>query len=195
MRKKTLFALTTVLMVVAAASVGAAEISLKLSGPGAAGENTIKAGQTVSIDIMIENDTIATGFTLGFKITSPDLESIVHVADKDNGINEAGDVKGFNGWQDESIWDLNGVFVRETDWDGKLPDTLGFGGLAVKSKYTAHKMEKKLSFDIMVPQTGTLVIDSSFFPPGGKWLFSAPERISTSTSPDWGGPYKFQVVK
>ena len=195
MRTNTLFAITTFLIVAAVASVGATGITLKLSGAGAAGEATIKAGQPVSVDIVIENDTIFTGFTMGFKITSPDLESIVHVADTGNGINETGDVKGFNGWQDESIWDLNGVFVRETNWDGKLPDTLGFGGLAVKKKYTAHKAEKKLSFDIMVPQAGTIVIDSSFFPPGGRWLFSAPARLGATLSPDWGGPYKFKVVK
>lgn len=195
MRTSTLLVITTFLLAVAVGSVAATGISLKLSGPGAAGENKIKAGKTVSIDIVIENDTIFTGFTMGFKITSPDLESIVHVADSGNGLNERGDIKGYNGWHDDSVWDLHGVFVRETDWDGKLPDTLGFGGLAVKKKYTSHKAERKLSFDIMIPQTGTIVIDSAFFPPGGKWLFSAPARIGVSTSPSWGGPYKFEVVK
>lgn len=195
MRTSTLLVITTFLLAVAVGSVAATGISLKLSGPGAAGETKIKAGKTVSIDIVIENDTVFTGFTMGFKITSPDLESIVHVADSGNGLNERGDIKGYNGWHDQSIWDLSGVFVRETDWNGKLPDTIGFGGLSVKSKYRAHKAERKLSFDIMVPEVGVLVIDSSFFPPGGKWLFSAPARIGASTSPSWGGPYKFEVVK
>lgn len=195
MRSNTLFVVTTILLVVAVGSVGATGVSLKLSGPGAAGEATIKAGQPVSVDIVIENDTIFTGFTMGFKITSPDLESIIHVADKGNGLNEAGDIKGHNGWQDKSIWDFSGVFVCEIDWDGKLPDALGFGGLAVKYKYVAHKAERKLSFDIMIPEAGILVIDSAFYPPGGKWLFSAPARIGASLSPSWGGPYKFKVVK
>ena len=195
MRTNILLPLTTCMMIVAVASVGATGISLKLSGPGAVNDSTIKAGETVSVGILIENDTIFTGFTMGFKITSPDLSSVVHVADKGNGLNEAGDIKGFNGWQDESVWDFNGVWVRETNWDGELPDTLGFGGLAVKKNYTAHKTEKKLSFDIMVHQAGTLIIDSSFYPPGGKWLFSAPARIGVSLSPNWGGPYKYNVVK
>jgi hypothetical protein len=168
---------------------------MMLSGQGAVNDTTIKAGQPVSIDVVVENDTVFTGFTMGFTLTSPDLAKIVHLADTNGGLNEAGDVKGHNGWQDQSIWDLSGVFVVETDWDGKLPDTVGFGGLSVKSKYTAHKAERKLSFDIMVPEVGVLVIDSAFYPPGGKWLFSAPARKGPSLGPEWGGPYKFNVVK
>ncbi len=187
--------LTIVVLAFGVASVSAIDISMKLSGQGAVNETTIKAGQPVSIDIIIENDTLFTGFTMGFQFTSPDLAEIVHVADTNGGLNEAGDIKGYNGWHDQSIWDLNGVFVRETDWDGKLPDMIGFGGLSVKSKYPAHKAERKLSFDVMVPEVGLLVIDSAFFPPGGKWLFSAPARIGPSVSPAWGGPYKFEVVK
>ena len=187
--------LTIVVLAFGVASVSAIDISMKLSGKGAVNETTIKAGQPVSIDVIIENDTLFTGFTMGFKLTSPDLAEIVHVADTNGGLNEAGDIKGYNGWHDQSIWDLSGVFVRETDWDGKLPDTIGFGGLSVKSRYIVHKAERKLSFDIMVPEVGVLVIDSAFFPPGGKWLFSAPARLGPSLGPEWGGPYKFNVVK
>ena len=187
--------LTIVVLTFGVASISAADISMMLSGQGAVNDTTIKAGQPVSIDVVVENDTVFTGFTMGFKLTSPDLAEIVHLADTNGGLNEAGDVKGHNGWQDQSIWDLNGVFVRETDWDGKLPETIGFGGLSVKSRYTAHKAERKLSFDIIVPQAGVLVIDSSFFPPGGKWLFSAPARIGPSLGPEWGGPYKFNVIE
>jgi len=187
--------LTIVVLTFGVASISAADITMMLSGQGAVNDTTIKAGQPVSIDVVVENDTVFTGFTMGFKLTSPDLAEIVHLADTNGGLNEAGDVKGHNGWQDQSIWDLNGVFVRETDWDGKLPETIGFGGLSVKSRYTAHKAERKLSFDIIVPQAGVLVIDSSFFPPGGKWLFSAPARIGPSLGPEWGGPYKFNVIQ
>ena len=187
--------LTIVVLTFGVASISAADITMMLSGQGAVNDTTIKAGQPVSIDVVVENDTVFTGFTMGFKLTSPDLAEIVHLADTNGGLNEAGDVKGHNGWQDQSIWDLNGVFVRETDWDGKLPETIGFGGLSVKSRYTAHKAERKLSFDIIVPQAGVLVIDSSFFPPGGKWLFSAPARIGPSLGPEWGGPYKFNVIE
>ncbi len=195
MRTSTFYVVTFFLLVMAFGSIQATSIELKLSGPGAVGDATIKAGKPVSVDIIIENDTIFTGFTMGFKIFSPDLKKIVHVADSGNGLNERGDVKGYNGWHDDSVWDLKGIFVRETDWDGNLPDTLGFGGLSVKKRYTAHKAEKKLSFEIMVPEPGTLVIDSSFYPPGGKWLYSAPARIGSTISPDWNGPYQFKVIK
>jgi hypothetical protein len=193
-RCKTL-TVALVLLVFAVASAMATGVTMKLAGKGAVNETTIKAGEPVSVEIILDNDTVFTGFTMGFKLTSPNLKEIVHVADSNGGLNEAGDIKGYNGWHDQSVWDLNGVFVRETDWDGQLPDTIGFGGLSVKQKYTAHEPERKLSFDIMVPTTGTLVIDSAFFPPGGKWLYSAPARIGPSLAPKWGGPYKFEVVK
>jgi len=195
MHRRNILTVALILLVFAAASATATSVKMALSGKGAVNETAIKAGEPVSVDIILENDTVFTGFTMGFKLTSPSLKEIIHVSDSGGGLNEAGDIKGHNGWQDQSVWDLNGVFVRETDWDGRLPDTIGFGGLSVKQKYSAHKPEKKLSFDIMVPGTGVLVIDSAFFPPGGKWLYSAPARLGPSLAPEWGGPYKFEVVK
>lgn len=195
MRRRNTLTVALVVLVFAASSAMATSVTLQLSGKGAVNETSIKAGEPVSVDIVLENDTVYTGFTMGFRISSPDITEIVHVGDSAGGLNEAGDVKGYNGWNDQSVWDLNGVFVRETDWNGILPDTIGFGGLSVKQQYRPNKAEKKLSFDIMVPTTGTLVIDSSFFPPGGKWLFSAPSRLGPSLPPDWGGPYEFEVVK
>ena len=187
----------SLVILLVAGSVAAMSVSMKISGPGAVGENTIKAGQKVSVDIYVENDTTYTGFTMGFKITSPDIKTVKHAGNGDSSLalNEAGDIKGYNGWQDQSVWDLKGIFVVEWNWDGVLPDTLGFGGLCVKQRYTKHELEKKLSFDLVVPEAGTLIIDSSFYPPGGKWLFSAPARIAPTVSPEWGGPYKYKVVK
>ena len=195
MRKMQALILAVGLGVFLVSSVMGATVMVQLSGPGAVDESTIRVGQPVSVDIFIENDTIYTGFTMGFKVTSPDIKSIEHLADSAKGINKRGNIKGHNGWQGKEVWDLGGVYVVDTAFDGVLPDTLGFGGLCVKHQYTAHESEKKLSFDMVVPTAGTLVIDSSFFPPGGKWLFSAPARYGESTAPVWKGPYKFKVIK
>lgn len=164
-------------------------IVFKLSGPGAVNDSTIKAGEKVSFDIWMSNLKPRRGLSIGFKLTSDDIKKIIHPADSGNGINKRGDVKGYNGWQDKSIFDLTGVLAAEKDWDGMLPDTLGFGALVVKNNYEPHDMMKTLSFDVIIPTPGTLHIDSTYFPPGGNWQYGLGGR------PGWGGPYTYTVIK
>ena len=175
-------------------SVLASSVSMKISGPGAVNDSTIKAGEKVSVDIYIANDSVFKGYSLGFTVKSPTIKTVVHVADSGNGLNDRGDIKGYNGWDDKSIWDFGGVFVVERDWDGELPEVLGFGGLSIKKIYEPHELAKVLSFEMIVPDTGVITIDSSFFPPGGTWMFSAPPPARTE-EPDWLGPYTFKVIK
>ncbi len=195
MRGLKMLLVIVALLALCAGSATSTSISLKLSGPGAINDSTIKVGEKVSFDVYVLNDTVFTGFTMGFKVTSPDIKKIVHVPDSAGGLTEAGDLKAYNGWDDQSVWDLNGVIATECSWDGVLPDTVGFGGLCVKMQYPPHKIEKKLSMDLMFSGPGTIVVDSTFYPPGGKWLFAAPARIGPMVQPDWAGPYKFTVVK
>ncbi|MFQ5499181.1 MAG: hypothetical protein ACE5FH_05885 [Candidatus Zixiibacteriota bacterium] len=179
----------------AAATSQAASVRLEISGPGAVNDSTIKANEKVSVELWFTNDSIRTGFTLGFAIKSPDIKKVIHLADSGNGLNENGDIKGFGGWQDRSVWDLGGIYTVERDWDGQVPELIGFGGVCVKQRYKPHELEKHLSFDLVVPSPGTLVIDSAFYPPGGKWLYSSPVSIAAPVSPDWSGPYKYTVIK
>ena len=172
------------------AMVMATSVGVKISGPGAVNDSTIKAGQNVNFDIYFNNDTEWRGFSLGFKFASPNIKTVVHVADSGNGLNKRGDVKGFNSWQDKSIWDLGGVYVVESDWNGKLPELLGFGGICVKQRYKPHDTQKNLSVTMRFNDPGKITVDSSYFPPTGKWLFASPNY-----KPKWNGPYKFTVVK
>jgi len=125
-----------------AAVAGATSISMKLSGEGVVNDSTVKAGTPVSVDIYIENDSLFTGFSFGFTVTSPDIKNVIHVADSGNGLNKGGDIKGFNGWQDASIWNFGGVYAVERDWDGSLPDMIGFGGLCIQQEYSPHDIQK-----------------------------------------------------
>ncbi len=177
-------------LLLAAGSATATSVNMKISGPGAVNDSTIKAGEPVSFDVYIANDRTFTAFTIGFKLISTDIKTVAHVADSGKGHNKAGDVKAFNGWEDFSIWDLGGLYVVESDWDGKLPDVLGFGGLCAYKKYEPHDEMKCLSWDLRIDEPGSIVVDSSFFPPGGKWIFGQPAH-----APAWGGPYTFKVVK
>ena len=194
MLRKTSFLLVFGTLLLAGTVLGSS-VSLQLSGEGAVNDSTIKAGEPVSIDIYFTNDDIRTGITLGFAITSPDTKEVIHVIDSGNGLNERGDVKGYNGWEGAAVWDLFGMFIVESDWDGVLPELLGIGALSNKQSYDPHELEKKLSFELVVPEAGTIVIDSAYFPPGGKWLYSSPVDIAPSHVPEWLGPYTYKVVK
>jgi hypothetical protein len=186
--------LTFCILVGMTAIVAAGSISMKLSGEGAVNDSTIKAGQPVSLDIYIMNDSVYTGFSFGFKLTSKDIKKIGHPADSGKGLNEKGDIRGYNGWEDKSIWNYGGVFVVDRDWDGEMPELIGFGGIAVQQDYKPHEKQKCLSIDLLIPTPGMITVDSSFYPPGGRWLFAGP-KPGTSEEPAWGGPYTFNVVK
>ncbi len=172
--------------------VNGASVSVGVSGKGAVNDSTVVVGEPFSVDIYIANDSIQRGFTLGFKLKSEDIKNIVHVADSGKGMSTKGDIKGHNGWQDKSIWDLNGIFVVESNWDGNLPDTIGFGGVCVKQTYEQHEKMKCLSMDLIVPSEGTLVVDSSFWYPSGIWIFAGENQ--TVHVPKWGGALKLKVV-
>ena len=187
MRKFGIIVLGTLILAV---QLSATSINMKISGPGAVNDSTIAAGKKVSFDIYVENKGQFKGFTMGFEISSKDIKTAIHAADKGNGLNKNGDIKGYNGWNDRSIWDLGGVYIVERSWDGNLPDIIGFGGISKTKPYMPHKADKKLSFDMIFNETGTIVVDSSFFPPTGKWMYAPP-----NTTPSWGGPYKFKVQK
>jgi len=167
-------------------------ISAGVSGKGAVNDSTVIAGEPFSVDIYFANDSTQQAFTLGFRLTSDNIKQVVHVVDSGQGLSTKGDVKGHNGWQDKSIWDLNGLFVVESNWDGNLPDTIGFGGVCIKQVYKPHEKQKCISLDLMVPTEGTLVVDSSFWPPSGIWIFAGDNQ--GARTPKWQGPFKFKVV-
>ncbi len=179
---------------VLAGPVQAGTISMQLSGEGAVNDSTIKAGEPVSLDVYVENDSLYTGFSFGFAFTSKDIKKIEHLPDTAGGLNDRGDIKGHNGWQDATIWNLGGVYVVERDWDGELPELIGFGGLSVQQEYESHENQKCLSFDLLVPEPGVITVDSAFYPPGGRWLFATP-KPGANEEPKWNGPYSFKVVK
>ncbi len=164
-------------------------VTLKLSGDGAINDSTIAVGKKVSVDVYVKNEGTFKGMSLGFKLESDNIKKVLHPSDSANGVNKNGDVKAYNGWQDKSVWDL-GFFIAPTDWDGVLPDLLGFGGVGMFKEYKPHENKKMLSFDLIFEEAGTITIDSAFFKPSGRWMFAEPK-----TPPIWDGPYTFTVKK
>lgn len=196
-KAKYLFA--AMLAVACSTSAWATGISVKISGQGAVNDSTIKAGQLVSLDFYFENDREWSGFSSSYKLSSPSIKKVIHPVDTlVESLSKTGDVRGHNGWQDKSVWDF-GFYTPRPDWDGELPEVFGFAGLTVKSRYKPHAKMKTLSVDLIFPETGVIVLDTAFFPPGGvqKMAISDPKLPGgkLSATPKWGGPYKFKVVK
>lgn len=187
----------------AAVSWGETIVSLGLSGPGAVNDSTIKVGQPVSVDIYWTNkDEDRRAFTTGFKVFSETIKSIKHwpdsgksytLPDSSKGISELGDIRAHAGWEGTNVWDFTGLRIISIDWNGTLPDTIGFAGLVVKNRYGPHDKKKVLSWAMVVPQAGTITVDSTFFRPGNQWVIIGPD--AKEVKPVWGGPYKFKVVE
>lgn len=190
--KKTLVVLCGGVIALAAMA-GATTVSMKISGPGAVNDSTIKAGEKVSFEIYCSNEKQLKGISLGFKLYSKDIKTVVHVADSGKGLNKAGDIKGWNGWNDKSMWDFGGIWPALKNWEGNLPDTIGFAGLVAKKIYPPHPVMKTLSFDVVIPTAGTIAIDTTYYPPGGSWKVVLEGNLNEE--PVWKGPYKWHVVK
>ena len=184
--------LACAVLVLLAVSAGAATVAMKISGPGAVNDSTIKVGEKVSFDLYFATEKELRGFSAGFRFASPDIKSITHVTDTATGLTKAGDIKGYNGWSDKSLWDFLNMAVTK-DWNGTLPDTIGFVGAVAKKVYAPHKEMKVLSITAIVPEPGTLTLDSTFYPPGGSWKVVLSDK--KDDRPTWKGPYKWKVVK
>ena len=188
-------AAVTLLVLFTGASM-AASVKMKISGPGRVNDSTIKAGQKVDLDIYLSNEKVHMGMCIGFKISSPDasIKTVVHPVDSGKGLDGSkGDIKGYNGFESKELFDLMNRAVLN-DWDGKLPDIVGFLMHGFNKRWQVMPETKAYSIEMTVPTPGTLVVDSSFFPPGGLWL-TTNESGTVTDSPTWGGPYKFKVVK
>ena len=194
MTKTRMLGAILLVCLMAAGSAYSTDVYLGISGPGAVNDSTIKAGEKVTMEVHWSNDiNDLRGFTTGFKIVSSDVKKVKHVSDSGKGLNDNGDIKGHNGWENTQVWDFSGVWAVPVDWDGALPELVGFGGLVIKNKYQAHDMMKVLSWDVVFDEAGTIVVDSAFFPPGGIWTVVDPKK--GEIPPKWHGPYKFTIVK
>ena len=198
MTKLRFVGLVLSLLALLAFSAVANDVKVKISGPGAVNDSTIKAGEEVSFDIYFSNtQNGGRGFSAGFVIKSPDIKKVIHVPDTAGGLNEAGDIKGHNGWESHSVWDFD-FWIPTPDWDGNLPDTIGFAGAVVKNRWNAHDLMKTISMHMMFEEPGTVVVDSAFVRPGTYWMTVHQDDQTgerTESKPNWGGPYKFKVVK
>ncbi|MBK7143367.1 MAG: hypothetical protein IPH75_14940 [bacterium] len=194
---KRMAALMVMSLVLMAGMAYSADVSMKISGPGAVDATTIKAGQKVTFDVYITNEIERRGLSIGFKFYSPDstIKSISHPADSGKGMdNTKGDVKSWGPYAGSKTFDVLNAAVTD-NWDGTLPDVMGFMAHIMYKKYMPHENMKAYSMDVIVPNAGTLAVDSSFFEPGGNWMMVTEATEPEPHRPTWNGPYTFKVVK
>ena len=157
---RTMLVVLVGVVLFAAVSSGETRVSLGLSGPGAVNDSTIKVGQPVSVDVYwLNQDDDRRGFVTSFRIFSDNIKTIKHwpdsgkaynLADSGKGVSEAGDVRAHSGWEGTNVWDFTGLRLITVDWNGNLPDTIGFGGVVVKNRYGPHERKKVLSWAMIV---------------------------------------------
>ncbi|MFQ5606451.1 MAG: hypothetical protein ACE5GA_00785 [Candidatus Zixiibacteriota bacterium] len=171
-------------------SIGYAQQALfKVSGEGAIGEDSILVGKEFSLDLYLSNVSMQAGFTLGFILSAKKgLKGVQHI--QPDSVTTAGmNVVGHNGFDDKSVWDLTGLKAPVYSWDGKLPDSILIGGIALNAGWDKTDLKRYVSIALKASSAGQLCVDSAFIPPGGSWMYA------DQTEPVWEGPYCFAAVK
>ncbi len=147
--------------------------------------DSITAGQIVTFYMRFTNNSGSpiTGATNGFKIWSPDgAQWDTVVCDTTGALNK----EQFDG----------GIFINSFSVTGSGEDTVAFGGFSLQSNIPDGFDE--VAFIIQVGPIDRsyhgkqICIDSSFYPPGGAWLWSYQ---GSRIIPTWDGPKCYRIVE
>lgn len=154
---------------------------------GLSGTGSIYADQTITFHFRFTNNTgvPVTGSTNGLKIYSTD------------GATWSGAAGAFTAAMTDEIYDA-GKFINEFGVDGSGVDTLGFGGFAISSAGIPDGFSEILATIEIGPISAShagkhICIDSTFYPPGGEWLWSV-EGVDDG-GPSWDGPHCFEITQ
>ncbi len=175
-------------------SAYAQSAAFKVSGDGVIGEDSVQVGKDFSLDLYLTNGGKLLGFTLGFQLTGKNgLKTVTHIRPKDKDGKESKDLESnitaYNGFESTTYWDMGQLQKPVYSWDGKLPDSVLLGGVAMNKGWPkTEKPTHYISIAMRANQAGSVCIDSAFIPPSGAWLF-APK-----TRPEWGGEYCVTAV-
>lgn len=207
MRLKLFFALTA-LLVLSMGTVSAQENSITLdSVAGLYQGDPTKLETDVPITFYLRlsnaggtNEGNIVGASNGFRIYSPDgatWEPITHVPYWDLEVCFCVVVL-YPGWDSPPNFNDN-IFINPYGVTGSGADTIGFGG---NSKFPSpgvlpgfSEQVYSISTQVNDAQHGkTLCIDSTFYPPGGEWVWSVDTGVFGEVKPSWDGPHCFTIV-
>ncbi len=139
----------------------------------------------VSFDFMYTNNSGESimGFTNGYRVYSPD----------------GADVSIQSGSAIGNLWTgsiFNDAFV--IDYFGPGPDTVGFGGVTIFGDGVptgTADVAFRLTLNPLEPADDgkQVCVDSSFWPPGGQWMWASSGGGSGNYVPAWDGPHCFEI--
>lgn len=147
--------------------------------------DSVQTGVPITFYIRLTNNTGETilGFSHGFRICSPDGATW----DTTIGI-DAGGIT-------DAMID-QGIFVNSFSISGSGSDTVGLGGFKISGTGIPDGFDS-VAFKVEIGPISTsyhgqrICIDSSFYPPGGEWLWAT---TGGSIHPDWDGARCFWIV-
>lgn len=147
--------------------------------------DSVKTDTLITFYIRLVNNTggAITGLTHGFRIFSPDGATW----DTTIGI-DAGGIT-------DAMID-QGIFVNSFSISGSGSDTVGLGGFIISGTGIPDGFDE-VAFAVQIGPIDTsyhgdrICIDSSFYPPGGDWLWATS---GDPIHPDWDGARCFWIV-
>jgi len=194
MRIRTLMILLSALLMVSSQAFGQVITidSVGFAGLRAGSTDSIKTGTSINFYMRYNNNTAnaINGVSNGYKIYSTDgaqwtTSSIAQPADANA-----------RGWGAAQF--TGGVFTNTYSTDGALEDTVGFGGFAISGVgVLAGTNDIAVIVTIgPIPAGATfhhkhICIDSTWYPPGGDWIWA---DANGNVNPTWpAGPYCYTV--
>lgn len=123
-----------------------------------------KVGLGYTYEFLVEaraTGSVQTGGTVGFIVYSPDGAdaNLVH------------SVTMGPDWGGTTYWDLPSGLLT-LDLDGTLPEQILTGGATIAKGFNAPDFIEVITFSIDINDSGTICIDSAFYPPAGDWTMS-----------------------
>lgn len=147
--------------------------------------DSVQTGVPITFHIRIINNTddAITGFTHGFRICSPDgARWTTTIGDTTGTVGQA---------QFDLVFSLMAFSVT-----GSGADTVGFGGAKIYGPGLLPGFDD-IAYKVQIGPIGSsyhgdrICIDSSWFPPGGDWLWAIS---SITVNPDWDGARCFRII-
>lgn len=147
--------------------------------------DSVQTGVPITFYIRLTNNTgeTITGLTHGFRICSPDgARWGTAIGDTTGTVGKA---------QFDLVFSLMAFSVT-----GSGADTVGFGGAKLNGPGLLPGFDD-IAYTVQIGPIGTsyhgdrICIDSSWFPPGGDWVWAISGR---TVDPDWDGARCFRIV-
>jgi len=182
-------AVTVVALIVTTFSIGHTQSFSLESVDGLWGPDTLNVNEEITFSLRLANDANVHQATAnGFRVFSPDG------AEWDTLV---GDTLpwGWSGYTPEEGWGMFDMFgITFFSTDGRLADTVGFGGTIMTWCEGMQPNFNEIAYTITIGPIDpihhlkTIVLDSCYYPPTGYWMWAFE-----TVDPFWDGPHELVI--